>query len=65
VEPGRNPSTALRSSFGRLFTDRFVPEFSMLSPDHRAMLNTTVWGNGTVSTIVIRPDRLPPTPVVK
>jgi hypothetical protein len=51
-------STALGSGFGSLFTDRFVPEFSMLSLDHRAMLNTTVWGNGTVSTIVIRPDRL-------
>ncbi|WP_043512514.1 MULTISPECIES: hypothetical protein [unclassified Actinoplanes] len=50
-------STALRSGFGGLFTDRFVPEFSMLSTDHKAMLNTTVWGNGTVSTIVIRPDR--------
>jgi hypothetical protein len=54
-------STALRSSFGGLFTDRFVPEFSMLSLDYKAMLNTTVWGNGTVSTIVIRPDRLTPT----
>jgi hypothetical protein len=52
-------STALRSAMGRLFTDRFVPEFSMLSLDYRALLNTTVWGNGTVSTIVIRPDRLP------
>jgi hypothetical protein len=48
-------SMALRSGFGRHFTDRFVPEFSMLSLDHKAMLNTTVWGNGTVSTIVIRP----------
>ncbi|GAA3779354.1 hypothetical protein GCM10022225_79410 [Plantactinospora mayteni] len=53
-----NGSPALRSGFGGLFTDRFVPEFSMLSLDHKAMLNTTVWGNGTVSTIVIRPDRL-------
>ncbi|MEU4336022.1 hypothetical protein AB0F59_15590 [Micromonospora lupini] len=51
-------SIALRSGFGGLFTDRFVPEFSMLSLDHQAMLNTTVWGNGTISTIVIRPDRL-------
>ena len=51
-------STALGNVFGTLFTDRFVPEFSMLSLDCRAMLNTTVWGNGTVSTIVIRPDRL-------
>jgi hypothetical protein len=55
-------STTLQSGFGGLFTDRFVPEFSMLSLDHRAMLNTTVWGNGTVSTIVIRPDRLMNTP---
>jgi hypothetical protein len=55
-------SIALRSSFGGLFTDRFVPEFTMLSLDHNAMLNTTVWGNGTVSTIVIRPDRLTNTP---
>ncbi|MGW4463710.1 hypothetical protein [Micromonospora sp. NPDC004704] len=51
-------STTLRSGFAGLFTDRFVPEFSMLSLDHRAMLNTTVWGDGTISTIVIRPDRL-------
>jgi hypothetical protein len=51
--------TALGSYFAGLFTERFVPEFTMLSLDHKAMLNTTVWGNGTVSTIVIRPDRLP------
>jgi len=30
----------------------------MLSLDGRAMLNTTVRGSGTISTIVIRPDRL-------
>jgi hypothetical protein len=35
----------------------------MLSLDHRAMLSTTVWGNGTVSTIVIRPDRITNTPI--
>lgn len=51
-------SIALRSAMGGLFTTRFVPEFSMLSLDHQALLNTTVWGNGTISTIVIRPDRL-------
>jgi len=51
-------STVLQSGFAKLFTDRYVPEFLMLSLDHRAMLNTTVWGNGTISTIVIRPDRL-------
>ena len=56
-------SINLRSGFAGLFTDRFVPEFSMLSTDHQAMLNTTVWGNGTISTIVIRPDRLTDTPI--
>lgn len=45
----------LRSGFATLFTDRFVPEFTMASLDGRMMLNTTVWGNGTLSTIVIRP----------
>jgi len=41
-----------------VFTGRFVPEFTMRSLDGRVLLNTTVWGNGTVSVIVIRPDRL-------
>ena len=50
--------TALQSYFAGLFTDRFVPELTMLSLDGQALLNATVWGNGTVSTIVIRPDRL-------
>jgi hypothetical protein len=49
----------LRSGFAGLFTDRFVPEFTVLSLDGQMLMNTTVWGNGTVSTIVIRPDRLP------
>lgn len=35
-----------------------IPRTTPLSLDHRAMLNTTVWGNGTLSTIVIRTDRL-------
>ncbi|HEX5598787.1 MAG TPA: hypothetical protein VFX61_22620 [Micromonosporaceae bacterium] len=48
---------AIKSYFAAAFTDRFVPEFTMLSLDGRMLLNTTVWGNGTVSTIVIRPDR--------
>ncbi|MEU4479697.1 hypothetical protein AB0F68_16815 [Micromonospora sp. NPDC023966] len=46
----------LRSSFAGLFTDRFVPEFVMTSLDGRMVLETTVWGNGTVSTIVVCPD---------
>ncbi|MGN9811387.1 hypothetical protein ACTMSW_18750 [Micromonospora sp. BQ11] len=49
----------LGSYFGGVFTDRFVPEFTMVSLDGRMLLNTTVWGNGTVSTVVIRPDRAP------
>ena len=49
----------LRSGFAGLFTESFVPEFTMLSVDGRMLLNTTVWGDGTVSTIVIRPDRVP------
>ena len=56
-------SINLRSGFAGLFTDRFVLEFSMLSTDHQAMLNTTVWGDGTISTIVIRPDRFTNTPI--
>ncbi len=45
----------LRSGFATLFTQRFVPEFTMASLDSRMMLQTTVWGDGTLSTIVIRP----------
>lgn len=45
----------LRSGFATLFTDRFVPEFSVASLDGRMMMQTTVWGNGTLSSIVIRP----------
>lgn len=46
----------LRSSFASCLTERYVPEFSVLSVDHRVLMETTVWGNGTVSTIAIRPD---------
>ncbi|MET7354381.1 hypothetical protein [Streptomyces mirabilis] len=45
----------LRSGFATLFTDRFVPEFTVASLDGRMMMQTTVWGNGTLSSIVIRP----------
>jgi hypothetical protein len=51
-------SSTLRSQFAGVFTERFVPEFTMLSLDQKMMLNTTVWGDATISTIVIRPDRL-------
>lgn len=46
----------LGSWFAGMFTKRFVPEFWVLSLDQRMLMNTTVWGNGTVSTIVIRPE---------
>jgi hypothetical protein len=49
----------LRSSFASCLTERYVPEFSALSVDHRVLVETTVWGNGTVSTIAIRPDSQP------
>jgi len=45
----------LRGHFAAMFTTRFVPEFWVLSLDQRMLMNTTIWGNGTVSTIVIRP----------
>ena len=54
--------TALGSYFADVFTERFVPEFTMLSLDHKAMLNTTVWGNGTVSTIDPTDFLSPPDP---
>ncbi|GAA2398646.1 hypothetical protein GCM10010191_01750 [Actinomadura vinacea] len=46
----------LRSNLAGVFTTRFVPEFTSVSLDRRMLLHTTVWGNGTVSSIVIRPD---------
>jgi hypothetical protein len=45
----------LRSAMATLFTTRFVPEFTALSLDQHVLMNTTVWGNGTISTIVTRP----------
>lgn len=38
-----------------LLTERFIPEFTVVSLDGCVLMNTTVWGNGTVSTIAIRP----------
>ncbi|MEO3788547.1 hypothetical protein ABGB12_34920 [Actinocorallia sp. B10E7] len=46
----------LRSWIAGTFTTRFVPEFTVASLNGRTMMNTTVWGNGTVSTIAIRPE---------
>jgi hypothetical protein len=50
----------LRSGFAGLFTTRFVPEFTVVSLDSRTLMNTTVWGNGTVSTIAICPSASTP-----
>ncbi|WP_439664010.1 hypothetical protein ACSHWB_22720 [Lentzea sp. HUAS TT2] len=36
----------------------WVPEFTMLSVDSRMLIHTTLWGNYTVGTIVVRPDRV-------
>ncbi|MGW4378789.1 hypothetical protein [Kitasatospora sp. NPDC004531] len=51
----RSEVDLLRSGFATLFTDRFVPEFTVASLDGQMMMSTTVWGDGTLSTIVIRP----------
>jgi hypothetical protein len=37
-----------------LVSERFLPEFTVVSLDGR-LLHTTVWGDGTVGTIAIRP----------
>lgn len=46
----------LRSWIAGTMTSRFVPEYRMVSLDGMALIETTVWGNGTVSTIAIRPS---------
>ncbi|MFE3454947.1 hypothetical protein ACFXJ8_39095 [Nonomuraea sp. NPDC059194] len=50
----------LRSWIAGTFTPRFVPEFRMVSLDGQTVIETTVWGNGTVSTIAIRPSATAP-----
>ncbi|MEU1323796.1 hypothetical protein [Streptomyces microflavus] len=50
----RSEVEQFRSPMGGLLTERFVPEFTVVSLDSRVLMNTTVWGNGTVSTIAIR-----------
>ncbi len=50
----------LRSWIATTFTPRFVPEFRMVSLDGQTVVETTVWGNGTVSTIAIRPSATAP-----
>ncbi|MET7734161.1 hypothetical protein ABZT02_22750 [Streptomyces sp. NPDC005402] len=39
--------------------ERFVPKFTVMALDGRTMMNPTLWGDGTVSTIVIPPGALP------
>ncbi|MFE1833765.1 hypothetical protein [Streptomyces sviceus] len=46
----------MRFSMGR----RFVPEFTVMGLDGLLLMNTTLWGDGTVSTVVICPSRLLP-----
>ncbi|MFJ1792269.1 hypothetical protein [Kitasatospora griseola] len=47
-----------------LFTIRFVPEFTVVSLGGPMMTNTTVRGDGTVSTVAVRPEPDPlPGPV--
>ncbi|MET9108464.1 hypothetical protein [Streptomyces zhihengii] len=53
----RSEVEQLRSPMGGLLSERFVPEFTVVSLDGRVLMNTTVWGNGTVSTIAIRPGQ--------
>ncbi|MEU8278800.1 hypothetical protein ACFYOK_34765 [Microbispora bryophytorum] len=48
-----------RSWIASTFTTRFVPEFTVASLSGRTTMNTTVWGNGTVSTIAICPSARP------
>jgi hypothetical protein len=36
-----------------MFPARYVPGFFVLSLGQRVHMNTTIWGNGTVSTIAI------------
>jgi hypothetical protein len=55
----RSEVDQLGSPMGALFTLRFVPEFTALSLDGLVIMNTTVWGNGTVSTIAVRPEPTP------
>jgi hypothetical protein len=43
----------LRGHFAAMFTTRFVPEFRAASVDLRVAMLTTIWGNGTVSSIVL------------
>lgn len=43
----------LRVRFAAMFTTRFVPEFWAASVDRDTGMLTTIWGNGTVSSIVL------------
>jgi hypothetical protein len=51
-------STPASQPLRRRLHQTLRPEFTMMSLDQKIILNTTVWGNATVITIVIRPDRI-------
>lgn len=48
----------INADWWRMATEFWVPEFTMVSTDSRMSIHTTLWGNRSVSTIVMRPDRL-------
>ncbi|EDY44406.1 hypothetical protein [Streptomyces sp. SPB074] len=53
----RSEVEQFRSTVAGLFTERYVPEFTALAEDGHLLLRTTVWGDGTVSTLAIRSPR--------
>ncbi|MET8558029.1 hypothetical protein ABZV64_24175 [Streptomyces sp. NPDC004959] len=55
----RSEVELFRSAMAGLFTERYVPEFTVLAGDGHVLMNTTVWGDGTVSTLAVRGPRVP------
>ncbi|MFJ4439955.1 hypothetical protein [Streptomyces sp. NPDC088923] len=53
----RSEVEQFRSAMAGLFTERYVPEFTVLAGDGHLLMNTTVWGDGTVSTLAVRGPR--------
>ncbi|MGW3487023.1 hypothetical protein [Streptomyces sp. GZWMJZ-114] len=53
----RSEVEQFRSTMAGLFTERYVPEFTVLAGDGHLLMNTTVWGDGTVSTLAVRGAR--------
>jgi hypothetical protein len=53
----RSEVEQFRSAVAALFTERYVPEFTALAADGHLLMTTTVWGDGTVSTLAVRGPR--------